>query len=83
MKIAGDRHMEGFNSSFFDGHAKWLKGQSAGSSKLNTGCSLVNAYPVADMCTKFNTGCANVGKPDTTDPSYTIPDQNICNLFSY
>jgi prepilin-type N-terminal cleavage/methylation domain-containing protein/prepilin-type processing-associated H-X9-DG protein len=83
MKIAGDRHMEGFNTSFFDGHAKWMKGQSAGANKLNTGCALVNAYPVADMCTKFNAGCGSVGKADATDPNHAIPDQNICNTFTY
>jgi prepilin-type N-terminal cleavage/methylation domain-containing protein/prepilin-type processing-associated H-X9-DG protein len=83
MKIAGDRHMEGLNTSFYDGHAKWMKGQTAGASKLTTGCSLVYAYPVADMCTQFNAGCPSIGKADTTDPNHTIPDQNICNTFTY
>jgi prepilin-type N-terminal cleavage/methylation domain-containing protein/prepilin-type processing-associated H-X9-DG protein len=83
MKIAGDRHSEGVNASFFDGHAKWLKGQSIGSSKNLTGCALINAYPVADMCDKGNPGCANTGKLDATDPNHPILDQNICDTFSW
>jgi prepilin-type N-terminal cleavage/methylation domain-containing protein/prepilin-type processing-associated H-X9-DG protein len=83
MKIAGDRHSEGVNCSFFDGHAKWLKGQSIGASKNLTGCLLIHSYPVADMCDKTDTGCANFGKPDNTDPSHPISDQNICDGFTY
>ena len=83
MKIGGDRHTEGVNGSFFDGHAKWLKGQTIGASKNLTGCTLINAYPVADMCDMGNMGCANVGKPDNTDPNHPISDQNICDGFSY
>ena len=83
MKIAGDRHTEGVNCSFFDGHAKWLKGQTIGASKTLTGCTLITAYPVADMCDNAVAGCTNTGKPDNTDPSHPIPDQNICDLFTY
>ena len=83
MKIAGDRHSEGVNGSFFDGHAKWMKGQNIGISKNLTGCALINAYPVADMCDKGNAGCANTGIPDNTDPNHPIPDRNICDAFSW
>lgn len=83
MKIGGDRHSEGMNSSFFDGHAKWLKGQTVGASKNLSGCTLVYASPVADMCAKANPGCTNVGKSDNTDPNRPIPDQNICDTFSW
>jgi prepilin-type processing-associated H-X9-DG protein len=83
MKIAGDRHSEGLNTCFFDGHAKWMKGQSLGTSKTITGCSLVFAWPIADMCTKYNAGCGSIGVADTTDPNRPISDQNICNGFSY
>ena len=83
MKIAGDRHSEGLNCTFFDGHAKWFKRQAVGASKTLSGCTLITAYPVADMCDKFNSGCTNVGTPDNTDPNYPIPDQNICDTFTY
>ena len=83
MKIAGDRHSEGANGSFFDGHAKWLKAGAIGTSKNLTGCILVNEFPVADMCDLGVPGCANVGKPDNTDPNHPIPDQNICDTFTY
>jgi prepilin-type N-terminal cleavage/methylation domain-containing protein/prepilin-type processing-associated H-X9-DG protein len=83
MNIAGDRHLEGINASFFDGHAKWLKGQALGASKTLTGCTLIHAYPVADMCEKSTPGCTNTGIPDNTDPNHPIPDQNICDLFTY
>ena len=83
MALAGDRHMEGLNCTFFDGHSKWLKGQTIGASKTLTGCNLINAYPVADMCDKGDAGCTNVGNSDNTDPNHPIPDANICNSFTY
>ena len=84
MKIAGDRHQEGVNCTFFDGHAKWMKGQAIGTSKNLTGCALINAYPFfPDMCDNGNAGCANTGKPDNTDPNHPIPDQNICDTFTW
>jgi prepilin-type N-terminal cleavage/methylation domain-containing protein/prepilin-type processing-associated H-X9-DG protein len=92
MALAGDRHEGGLNGSFFDGHAKWLKGQSIGISKNLTGCSLINAYPLinagfsspsSDMCDAGDPGCPNVGIPDTTDPNHAIPDRNICDTFSW
>ncbi len=83
MALAGDRHQQGVNASFFDGHAKWMKGQAMGASKNLTGCALVNAYPVADMCDKGDAGCANTGIPDNTDPNHPIPDRNICDTFTW
>jgi prepilin-type N-terminal cleavage/methylation domain-containing protein/prepilin-type processing-associated H-X9-DG protein len=83
MKVAGDRHTEGTNCSFFDGHAKWLKAGTIGQSKNLTGCALVNAFPVADMCDKGVPGCTNTGLPDATDPAAPIADRNICDGFRY
>jgi len=83
MKIGGDRHLEGMNSSFFDGHAKWLKAGMVDSSIQLSGCSLVHSYPVADMCEKSHAGCANTGIPDNADPAHPIPDRNICDVFLY
>lgn len=84
MALAGDRHQQGLNATFFDGHAKWLKGQNIGASKNLTGCALINAYPVfPDMCDKGNVGCTNTGIADNTDPNYPIPDRNICDTFSW
>lgn len=81
MALAGDRHAQGINGSFFDGHAKWLKGQQIGADANLTGCSLVNAYPVADMCDKGDAGCTNTGIADNTDPDHPIADRNICDTF--
>ena len=83
MNIGGDRHLEGLNSSFFDGHSKWLKAGSIGSSVQLTGCSLVHAFPIEDMCEKSVPGCTNTGIADNTDPAHSIPDQNICDTFAY
>ncbi len=83
MKIAGDRHTDGVNGSFFDGHAKWMKGQAIDADRNLTGCALVNAYPVADMCDNGNARCTNTGISDPTDPNHPIPDRNICDTFSW
>ena len=83
MALAGDRHQEGLNSAFFDGHAKWLKGQTIGASKNLTGCTLINSYPVLDMCDKGDPGCTNTGIADNTDPNHPIADRNICDTFSW
>jgi len=83
MKIAGDRHMEGVNCSFFDGHAKLMMPGTIDASVTLTGCSLVTTYPVADMCDNAVPGCTNAGKPDNTDPNHPIADQNICDTFKY
>jgi prepilin-type N-terminal cleavage/methylation domain-containing protein/prepilin-type processing-associated H-X9-DG protein len=83
LALAGDRHQGGLDASFFDGHAKWLKGQAAGASRDLSGCALVNAYPVADMCDLGDAGCANMGIPDKADPNHPIADRNICDTFRW
>ena len=64
-------------------HAKWLKGQTIGASKSLTGCTLITAYPVTDMCDTATAGCTNTGKPDNTAPNRPIPDRNICDTFPW
>ena len=85
MALAGDRHQGATSCTFFDGHAKALKGQTIGASKTLTGCTLIHDYPIvsAGMCDKSNAGCTNVGNPDNTDPNSPIADANICNSFTY
>ncbi len=51
MGLIGDRHGEGVNCTFFDGHAKWYRPTTLINSKDLTGCQLVHDYPVADMST--------------------------------
>ena len=51
MDLVGDRHGEGVNCTFFDGHAKWYRPTTLINSKDLTGCELVHDYPVADMST--------------------------------
>jgi len=51
MDLVGDRHGEGVNCTFFDGHAKWYRPSTLINSKDLTGCQLVHDYPVADMST--------------------------------
>jgi prepilin-type processing-associated H-X9-DG protein len=83
MARAGDRHQQGLNASFFDGHAKWLKGQQIRASKNLTGCALVNTYPIAAMCDIGDVKCMNTGIPDNTDPNHPIPERNICDTFTW
>ncbi len=85
MALAGDRHQGATSCTFFDGHAKAIKGQMIGASKVLTGCTLIHNYPVVGngMCDKSNAGCANVGNPDNKDPNHPIADANICNSFTY
>jgi prepilin-type N-terminal cleavage/methylation domain-containing protein/prepilin-type processing-associated H-X9-DG protein len=83
MALAGDRHLQGVNGSFFDGHARWQKGQAIGASEYLTGCTLINAYPVGEMCDKGDPGCANINMPDDTDPNHPIADRNICDSFPW
>ena len=49
MDLVGDRHGEGVNCTFFDGHAKWYRPTTLINSRDLTGCQLVHDYPVADM----------------------------------
>lgn len=81
MRIASNRHQNGVNCVFFDGHAKRYTPAAIRASKDLTGCTLVNAYPhitgdSQDMCVTGNAGCTN-----TT--SGTDGPVNICNTFTY
>lgn len=73
MALAANRHSQGLNGTFYDGHAKWYTPLAVNSSKNLTGCSLVHMYPLVtdSMCDSSNAGCLNTG-----------PD-NICNSFIY
>jgi len=51
MDLVGDRHGEGVNCTFFDGHAKWYRPTMLINSRDLTGCQLVHDQPVADMST--------------------------------
>ena len=75
-------HQGGMNSSFFDGHAKWLKPSTIydptktvtdpsaiALSRELTGCAIIHQYPTPRMC-------------DTSDTSVTCTSTaptNICN----
>ena len=64
MNLIGDRHGEGANCTFFDGHAKWYRPSTLRASVDLTGCQLVHDYPVADM------KVAN-GNPDNICDTFT------------
>ena len=73
MALAANRHSGGLNSSFLDGHSKWLKPTAINRSKTLTGCSLAHEFPVLidGMCDQSVSGCANTGS------------KNVCNTFVY
>ena len=74
MDLVGDRHAEGVNCTFFDGHAKWYRPATLRNSKDLTGCELVHDYPVADMA-----------EPNPNS-GVLLPDgssANICDNFTY
>ena len=68
MNLIGDRHAEGVNCTFFDGHAKWYRPATLRNSKDLTGCQLVHDYPVADM-DQTTPGPDNICNP-TNDPHF-------------
>ena len=74
MDLVGDRHNEGTNCVFFDGHAKWYRPTSLINSKDLTGCQLVHDYPVADM---------SLSNSNSTVPSSYGGFVNICSNFTY
>ena len=72
VKMA-NRHANGLNSAFFDGHAKWLQPTTIWQSADLTGCTLIHNYPSAqpssEVCDQTIAGC-------------TAPvNRDICNLF--
>ena len=81
MNVAANRHQNGINCVFYDGHAKRYTPDAIRASKDLTGCTLVQAYPHIssppdgeDMCDGNNPTCAN-NLPDNQSPN------NICNTF--
>ena len=81
LMVASNRHQDGINCVFFDGHAKRYTPSLIRASKDLTGCTLVQAYPHLssppdgeDMCDNNNTGCIN-------DTAGTADAVNICNTF--
>ena len=83
MMVASNRHQDGINCVFFDGHAKRYTPAAIRASKDLTGCALVQAYPHIssppaddDMCTATNAGCSD-------SSSGTDGAVNICNTFTY
>ena len=81
MMIASNRHRNGINCIFFDGHAKRETPTLLQNSKDLSGCTLIEKYPhlsspadPQDMCDSHNPGCADTST-GTTGPV------NICNTF--
>ncbi len=74
MDLVGDRHNEGANCVFFDGHAKWYRPTTLINSKDLTGCQLVHDYPVADM---------SLSNSNSAVASPYGGFVNICNNFTY
>jgi prepilin-type N-terminal cleavage/methylation domain-containing protein/prepilin-type processing-associated H-X9-DG protein len=66
-----DRHSNGMNASFFDGHAKRTTVGQIWSSVYLTGCILVHQYPTTRMCDTSYPGCTSTGA------------QNLCNTPSF
>jgi prepilin-type processing-associated H-X9-DG protein len=72
VKMA-NRHQGGMNSTFFDGHAKWLRPETIWQSQDLTGCTLIHQYPSTQPGSEV---C------DQTIPGCTAPvNRDICNLF--
>jgi prepilin-type processing-associated H-X9-DG protein len=63
------RHQGGLNSSFLDGHAKWVTLNAIVASRDLTGCILMHEYPTTTMCDVSIPGCTSTGSA------------NICNTF--
>jgi prepilin-type N-terminal cleavage/methylation domain-containing protein/prepilin-type processing-associated H-X9-DG protein len=72
VKMA-NRHQNGMNNVFFDGHAKWLTPGAIWQSADLTGCTLIHQFPStqpgSEVCDQTIPGCA---APLT---------RNICNVF--
>jgi prepilin-type N-terminal cleavage/methylation domain-containing protein/prepilin-type processing-associated H-X9-DG protein len=56
-----DRHRNGINCAFFDGHAKWTTPAAVWGSRYLTGCQLMHAYPTSVMCDQSIPGCTSTG----------------------
>lgn len=71
LGMIATRHNQGTNSSFYDGHAKWLRPSVIGASRDLTGCRLVHNYPTLRMCDYTFPGCTRTGP------------ENLCNTPSF
>ncbi|AIE85422.1 hypothetical protein OP10G_2054 [Fimbriimonas ginsengisoli Gsoil 348] len=67
MVVFADRHANGMNASFFDGHAKRTTPTAMWNSVYLSGCILVHQYPTTRMCDKSFAGCTRLGA------------ENLCN----
>ena len=67
LGMISTRHNGGANSTFYDGHAKWLRPDAIGASRDLTGCRLVHNYPTLRMCDYTFAGCTRTGS------------ENLCN----
>ena len=56
-----DRHRNGINCAFFDGHAKWTTPDRVWGSRYLTGCQLMHQYPTSVMCDQSVPGCTSTG----------------------
>ena len=69
--VSATRHSDGLNVAFADGHAKRYHPTKIMNDVVLSGCSLVHAYPIGDMCDTTLSSCTNTSS------------DNICNSFSY
>jgi prepilin-type processing-associated H-X9-DG protein/prepilin-type N-terminal cleavage/methylation domain-containing protein len=92
MNVPANRHEGGMNSSFFDGHAKWLTPGAIWSSADLNGCRTIHFHPAPAanlIAAGINTGlCDNTmahcgaGTSETYTNRYTGTDPNLCNAPS-
>lgn len=67
LGMIATRHNNGTNSTFYDGHAKWLRPETIGASRDLTGCRLIHNYPTVRICDYTFPGCTRTGS------------ENLCN----
>ncbi len=89
MNVPANRHTGGMNSSFFDGHAKWLVPGAIWASADLSGCRLIHTNPAPTtnlILAGNNTGlCDNtmpicgLGTPENYTNRLTGTDRNLCN----
>jgi prepilin-type N-terminal cleavage/methylation domain-containing protein/prepilin-type processing-associated H-X9-DG protein len=89
MNTPANRHSNGMNSTFFDGHAKWLTPGAIWTSADLSGCQLIHSYPAPGanlIAAGTNTGlCDNTmpvcgsGAAEPYSNRYTGTDPNLCN----
>jgi len=69
-------HQGGMNSSFFDGHAKWMQPSTIVRSADLTGCNLFHQYPTTRLC---DTSVTSVVCTSTSPSTATDGTANLCN----